>query len=520
MAPVARTRDEVEPPLAPSRRLGVIDVGSNTARMVVYEAPEGGMPRAILERKEVPRLGEGVGVGGRLSSAAVERGLASLHRFAQTLESLGNPPTVAVATSAVRDASDGGEFVRRAVEATGLPLRILTGEEEARYAYLGVASAWELSNDVVCDLGGGSLQLVSVRKGQFGAAVSLPLGALRLTEEFFEHDPPKEREVEELRQHVREFLMDHLPADAESGEYELHGVGGTIRTLARVSIELREYPVTRVHGYSVTRRDLEALAELLTDLPADKRRDVKGIGGDRADVIVAGLHTVLELVRATGRTAVRVSGMGIREGLAQESLGLTLPATSDELLTRSVTTASRVFGFSLRRSELLASRAVQMFDLLSSTEGWGKPERRALRTAALFHDAGAAIDLWGHPHHSSYLVRNFPVVGLDHRELVLASLIAYQHEGDDLPAITQKELRLIVTKDDVRVARRLGVLVYAAETLDDAEVRIARAAEGPLLVTLSPEGARGLSPRTYGRLRKPLKRAFDLEVEIRGVPAE
>lgn len=519
MTPVARTRDEAEPPPAPARRLGVIDVGSNTARLVVYEAPEGGMPRATLERKEVPRLGEGVGHGGRLSTAAVQRGLESLQRFAETLDGLGHPPTVAVATSAVRDASDGEEFIQRATQATGIPIRVLTGEEEARYAYLGVASAWELGDDLICDLGGGSMQLVSVQRGQFRSAVSLPLGALRLSEEFFEHDPPKGREVEALRQHVREFLADHLPA-AGGEAFELHGVGGTIRTLARVSIGLKEYPLARVHGYTVTRRDLEALAELLTDLPSEKRREVAGIGGDRADVIVAGLHTVLELVRESGSGGLLVSGMGIREGLAQESLGLPLPASRDELLRRCATTAARVFGSSLPRSEGLARRAVQMFDLLATSEGWGPTERRALRAAALFHDTGAAVDLWGHARHSSYVLRNFPVVGLDHRELVLASLIAYQHEGDDLPTAAQKEWRLVVTKEEVRTARRLGILLYAAETLDDAEARFTRGADGPLLVTLSPDGARGLSPRTFGRLRKPLKRAFNLDVEIRGASAE
>ena len=517
---LARGRDEPEPPPAPARRVGVIDVGSNTARLVVFEAPAGGTPRAILQRKEVPRLGEGVGHGGRLSPDAVARGLTSLHRFSETLAGIGRPPTVAVATSAVRDASDGAEFVRRAQEETGLPLKILSGEEEARSAYLGVASAWELQNDLVCDLGGGSLQVAFVRRGTFQGAVSLPLGALRLTEEFFEHDPPKGREVDALRHHVREFLTEQLPADVAQGSFELHGVGGTIRALARVSIKLREYPLARVHGYALSRRDLEALAELLTDLPAEKRREVRGIGGDRADVIVAGLYTVLEVVRATGREGLRVSGMGIREGLAQEALGLPLPAPSDELLRRCARTASQVFGFSIGSAEALAGRAMALFDLFAGEEGWDASERIALRAAALFHDAGIGIDLWGHPRHTSYLLRNYPTVGLDHREQILAALTAYQHEGDDPPAGLQKDWRLVLSKDDVRTARWLGTLLFTAETLDDPEVKVSRSSGGPLVVTLSSSGARELSPRELGRLRKPLKRAFDLDLEIRGAPAE
>jgi len=513
--PILRARDGNATPPSPMRRVGVIDVGSNTARLVVYEAPEGGMPRAILQRKEIPRMGEGIGPGGRLHPAAVDRGLASLSRFSKTLAGLGQPLTVAVATSAVRDASDGKAFVERAREETGLPLRILSGEEEARYAYLGVASAWELGNDLVCDLGGGSMQVAFVRRGAFRSAVSLPLGALRLTEEFFAHDPPKAREVEELRDHVREFLSENLPEHSDHGEFELHGVGGTIRTLARVSIELKEYPLSRVHGYPVARRDLEALAELLTELPSDKRREIRGIGGDRADVIVAGLNAVLELLLATGRPYIRVSGMGIREGLVEEALGLELPAPSEVLLTRSAATASRVFGYALGRDEGIGRRALQLFDLLAPKEKWGPSERRAVLAAALFHDAGAAIDLWGHPRHTAYLLRTYPVVGLDHREVVLAALTAFQHEGDDLPTAMVKELRQVIDKDDVRLARKLGVLVYVAETLDDDQVRFQRS-DDSLVLSLSPEGARELSPRAIARVRKPLKRAFELEVEIRG----
>jgi exopolyphosphatase / guanosine-5'-triphosphate,3'-diphosphate pyrophosphatase len=497
-------------------RLAVIDVGSNTARMVVYEAPEGGMPRAIVARKEAPRMGERVGQGGHLEVEAVERGLAALRRFARTLASLGNPSTIAVATSAVRDASDGAEFVARAVKETRIPLRILSGDEEARYAYLGVASAWELGDDLVCDLGGGSMQVVSVRRGALHSAVSLPLGALRLTEEFLAHDPPKEREIEELRAHVREFLTEKLPATPEGGDFELHGVGGTIRTLARVSIELRAYPVGRVHGYPLRRRDLEGLAELLGEMPADKRRDVHGIGGDRADVIVAGLYTLLELLRATDRSQIRVSGMGIREGLAQEAFGLELPVSAGILVHRSAVTASHLFGFSLARGEAIAERAMELFDLLSPTQKWGPSDRHALRAAALFHDAGTSIDLWGHAQHSAYLVRNFSVVGLDHRESLLASVTLRQHDGDELPPDAWQELKPVLEKEEVVLGRKLGVLLATAETLDDEGVKFHLSNAGALVMTLSPEGGRELSPKSVGRLRKPLKRAFELDVEIRG----
>ena len=244
------------------RTIGVIDVGSNTARCVAFEAAASGAVRAIYETKEAPRLGLGTGPDGRLTPAAIERGITAVQHFALTVRSLGLARTLAVATSAVRDAPNGAEFVRQVERSTGVQLRIISGAEEARYAYLGMAGTWELENDLVCDMGGGSLQLAEVRSGQLRTSVSVPLGVLRLSQRFLDHDPPKRREVEELREYVRETLRSVLEAFG-GRNYRVFGIGGTVRALARAAIEFRDYPIQRVHGYPLWDHDLEALGELL-----------------------------------------------------------------------------------------------------------------------------------------------------------------------------------------------------------------------------------------------------------------
>ncbi|MGI0151669.1 MAG: exopolyphosphatase, partial [Thermoplasmata archaeon] len=275
------------PTLRPSEArstFAVIDVGSNTARLVIFRTSESGALRAIDERKEVPRLGSGTLPDGSLSSEAFDRGIASLDRFAHALEALGSPTSAGVATSAVRDAPNGPAFLQQVERTTGISLRTLSGSEEARFAYLGVASAWELDNALVCDLGGGSLQIVEVRDGHLQNSVSLPLGVLRLTQRFLEHDPPKGREVDDLRALARDSIRGTL--DAFRGRtYRLYSAGGTVRALARAAIDLRDYPIPRVHGYALRERDLEALFDLLIEVPAAKRRAVAGIGNDRADVV-------------------------------------------------------------------------------------------------------------------------------------------------------------------------------------------------------------------------------------------
>ena len=501
--------------LRPGRTIGVIDVGSNTARCIAFEAAASGTVRAFFETKESPRLGLGTRPDGRLSPEAVERGITAVHRFALAVRSLGLARTIAVATSAVRDAPNGAEFVRQVERTTGIQLRVISGAEEARYAYLGVASAWELENDLVCDLGGGSLQLAEVRSGRLRNSVSVPLGVLRLSQRFLDHDPPKRREVDDLRAYVRETLQSVL--DAFGGrKYRVFGVGGTVRALARAAIEFRDYPIQRVHGYPLWDHDLEALAELLGEMPAAKRRAVPGIGADRADVVLAGLVVLEELVRATGAARIVVAGTGIREGLALEAVGAKLPASAETLAERSAVAAAESFAFRLEHGRAVADTALGLFEVLAPRFEWGRSEGLALRVAAWMHDAGAAIDLWRHANHSAYLIQNYPIWGLDQREVLLASMAARLHEGGEFPSTWKKGFLPILRGSDVETARRLGAVLEVSEVTSAARPRFSLGSGGKTLtLAFSAPADTTLSAHWEEKVRKPMERVFEFEVRIR-----
>ena len=498
-----------------SPSIGVIDIGSNTARFVAFDTSSAGTVRAIYETKDSPRLGLGTAADGSLSRTAIARGVAAVRRFARLAEGLELPRTLAIATSAARDAPNGPTFVREVDRATGVSLRVISGAEEARYAYLGVASAWPLADDIVFDLGGGSLQLAQVRGGTLRNSISLPLGVLRLSQRFFEHDPPKRREVEELREHARDALASAMKAFGSRTE-RLFGIGGTVRSLARAAIELREYPIRRVHGYPLYDRDIEALHELLGEMPAAKRRSVPGIGNDRADVVVAGVVVLEELLRAVGSERIVVSGTGIREGLALEAIGARLPASAEELADRSVAAASASFGFRLDHGREVADTALALFDLLAPSFDGGPAERLALRVAAGMHEAGAAIDLWNHAHHSAYLVENYPIWGLEQRETLLAAMATYLHEGGVPPSEWKRGYLPIVGGRELELAVRLGAILEVAERVAAARPRFSLAAGGRgLAVAFSAGGGTALTPRWLEKVRRPMQRVFDLEVRAR-----
>jgi exopolyphosphatase / guanosine-5'-triphosphate,3'-diphosphate pyrophosphatase len=512
LASVVRERGRTLP--HPRATLGVIDIGSNTARFVAFEVAAAGTVRAVYEAKDVPRLGLGAGEDGRLSTEAAERGVATVRRFARVVARLGIPKTLAVATSAVRDASNGAEFVRQVERSTGVLLRILSGAEEARYAYLGVAGAWELSNDLVLDLGGGSLQLAEVRGGQLRNSVSLPLGVLRLSQRYFEHDPPKRREWDELRDHVRETLTSVLEAFGGT-TYRLLGIGGTVRSLARAAIELREWPVRRVHGYGLYDHDLDALSELLGEMPAAKRRSIPGIGSDRADVVLAGIVVLEELLRAVKADRIVVSSTGIREGIALEAIGAKLPVPAEALAERSATAAAESFAFRIDHGREVADTALALFDALGARVGGGRSEALALRVAAWMHDAGIAVDLWNHARHSAYLVQNYPIWGLDQREVLLASMATYLHEGSAPPSEWKKGYLPIIGPADLETASRLGAILEVAELTAAARPRFTLPSGGhALAVTFSAPADTTLPPRWAEKVRKPMERAFGLEVRV------
>jgi exopolyphosphatase / guanosine-5'-triphosphate,3'-diphosphate pyrophosphatase len=495
--------------------VGVIDIGSNTARLVVFETTTAGTVRAVYEGKESPRLGLDVGPDGSLSEAAIARGVETARRFRRALKSVGSPEVVAVATSAVRDAPNGVEFLREVERAAGVSLRILTGQEEARYAYLGVASTWELHHDLIADLGGGSLQLAEVRGGALRHTVSLPLGALRLSQRFFDHDPPKRREWEALREYVRETVDSAVDALRDRCE-RLVGVGGTVRSLARATIELRRFPIRRVHGYLLTDHDIEALHELLAEMPAEKRRAVPGVGGDRADVVLAGIVVLEELARSVESDRWWVSGVGIREGLALEAVGAKLPATAEELVDRSVTAAAQSFSFNLAHGREVTECALALFDLLAPRFGWGRSERRIVQASAGLHDAGIAVDLWNHARHSAYLVRNFPIWGLDQREVVLAGMAVYLHEGDDPPSEWKKGYLPLVGPAELDTAVRLGAILAVAERVSAARPRFALAAGGRAVALNFSAGALSALPSRWSeKVRRPMERGLGVELKVR-----
>ncbi len=289
-------------------RVAVVDLGTNTTRLLVADVDDGRVEE-VARRTEITRLGEGVDERRKLLPLPIARVRNVLAEYRRELERLGAERTLAVGTSAIRDAENGEAFLGEIEWSYGFTTRLLSGEEEGELTCRGVAGGRELEpGTLVLDIGGGSTELIAG-----GSGTSLDLGCIRLTERFLHSDPPTREELEAAARAVRDALPDLEPAQAI-------GVAGTVTTLA--ALELGEYDPERVHGYRISREAVDAQLERLASLPLAERRELPGLEPERAPVIVAGVVIVREVLDRYGLDSLEASERDILHGAALEAAAL------------------------------------------------------------------------------------------------------------------------------------------------------------------------------------------------------
>jgi exopolyphosphatase/guanosine-5'-triphosphate,3'-diphosphate pyrophosphatase len=313
-------------------RVGVVDIGTNSTRLLVAEVdPQSGAIEELERRTTVTRLGDGVDRSGRLADDAIERVEAALADYRRRLDAHGAERAVAVLTSAVRDAHNGPEFMQRVRDAYGLDARTIPGEEEARLTFIGATSERPADAPaplVVVDIGGGSTEYVLGADGHVDFFVSTQAGVVRQSERHLHHDPPHPDELQALAEEMRAILDAEVPAEVRSAARAMIAVAGTPTSLAAIDQRLDTYDRDRVHGYVLTLGACERMLARLAEMPERKRRRVPGLHPDRAATIVAGAVMLVESLRAFGLDEVEVSEHDILRGAALAA-ALAPPAAPD-----------------------------------------------------------------------------------------------------------------------------------------------------------------------------------------------
>ncbi len=501
--------------------MAAIDIGSNSIRQLIADVTPGGHIRVVDEMKAAPRLGAGVGAAGRLAPHAMERATEVVTRMATLARQRGATRIVAVATSAVREAANAREFVDMVQRGAHLPVRILDGHAEALLGYRSALAHFDLGTGrtVVVDIGGGSLELVLCGAGLVDRLVSLPLGALRLTEKYLSAGPSR-RAVKDLRRDVRAELRRYLPA-REWRNARIVGSGGTFTNLAGMALARQGIrPAHTVHGTRVSRLDLEHVLDGLQGMSLAERLSVPGLNAARADIIVAGLAVIAEVLARLDARAVVVSAYGIREGLLLETARVMPAAASPgDARARSIGRLAEACSVEDRHAEQVQHLALQLYDALGTRLGCAPGERETLSAAARLHDIGYYISYDRHHKHSYYLIAHAELLGMSPAEQLVIANVARYHRGAT-PRRTHDTLAPLDRAMRAQV-RRLAALLRVADGLDRGHT----SAVGRVRVRWSRTGIRiAAVPRIAGQvLRLELwgaARKRGLLERMAGVPVE
>ncbi len=449
------------------KQVSVIDLGSNSWRLVVFTYAPGSWWKLTDELYETVRIGAGLDASGRLSDEAIARGLETLTVFARFCRANHLEPgdVTAIATSAIRDACNQAEFLEQAREASGLAIEVLSAEDEARYGYVAAVNTSTLADGVVVELGGGSMQLVEVVDRRARDLRSFALGAVRLTEKFLPGSgPAKKKELQRIRAHVRAALAS-VPWLARVGN-SLVGMGGAARNLASAVQHLAGQPDIGVQGFVITREALSELVRTLAELPVAERGLLPGIKPGRGDIILAAAVT-LETVLALGRfDGIEVTEAGLREGVF---LARTLLAGGEPLIENVREAAVRNLAIQyesdMTHSEHVARLALQMHDSLAAA-GLFEPrpgERELLWAASMLHDVGMTIAYDDHHKHSQYLIVSAELPGFSPRERALIAQISRYHRKG---APKLGDMSALGEDGDEELLDRCAMMVRLAEHLE------------------------------------------------------
>jgi exopolyphosphatase/guanosine-5'-triphosphate,3'-diphosphate pyrophosphatase len=484
-----------------------MDFGTNSVRLLIVRVEPNQSLTTVQKMKETVRLGEGEFREGRLQPAAINRAIDVAIRFAQTARSAGADEIVAVGTAAAREAENAEVLLHRLKEEAGIELHVVSGQDEARLIYLGVASGMEIGErqTFFIDIGGGSTETIVGNQNEHVYLHSHKLGAIRLSNLFLADSarPVSSQEYETLRAYIRRSAASTL---RELSGFPIEfavGSSGTIESLAEVASRLRD---SSSESTRLAYRDLQSAIRLLCSLPLDERRLVSGLTSSRADIVIGGAAILDVFMEELGLPELRVSDRGLRDGLLVDYLQRHRKTDLFSELApreRSVLQLGRTCRFNEAHARRTAELALSLFDSAAECglHRMGAWEREMLEYAALLHHIGAFLTYAGYQKHSHYLISNADLLGFNQLEITLMALSALYHRGS-LPRKGSPELQALEPAEQDSL-RYLSTFIRIAENLDRSQARTVTDAR--------------LAPAGPGRVALEVEAAHDPQVELSGV---
>jgi exopolyphosphatase / guanosine-5'-triphosphate,3'-diphosphate pyrophosphatase len=441
-----------------------VDIGSNSVRLKIARLQSGRL-RPIHEDREVTRLGEGVFRSGFLTPESMAETVKVLRRFHRTTQQVVTDSVRVVATSALRDARNSQAFLEWVRSATGWRVEIVSGVEEARLIHLGLVSGSRVDRapTLMIDLGGGSCELTVSQGGHIRDAVSLPLGAVRLTDEFLNHDPARKGELKRLRGFVTREVGKIAARMAAAHVKNVIATSGTAAALAAVASHLRRDNNRR--RLIVSRAEMTRIAKRLSRLPVAERRKIEGIGPRRAEIIIAGATVYRELHDRLHLAGFRYSPLGLRDGvLAQMAADYDRSTRSGRQIEserwESIVKAVNHYHIDRKHALDVRESAMLLFSSLRSIHRLPPEYRELLSAAAMLYEVGDYVNRNGHHRHTHYILSNSEILGYTPQQRRTIAAIA-RYLGKSRPTVDDGPMKVIDTADRADVQKAILLLRLA-----------------------------------------------------------
>ena len=492
------------------QRVAVIDIGSNSTRMEVLQITADFDLRVVSEVKSLLRLQSRINSKGEFERRAIN----DLKRVIKDFSVIASASRVdivrAVATASFRTARNATQVLEEIADITGIDIEVVSGDTEAHYGFLGAITALPVTDGLLVDIGGGSVELTSFRERRMSNAVSTGLGALRVTDEFLRHDPPRGVEIRALRNHVRSILNDakvpELPQDAT-----IIGAGGTVRNIAKIDRANKGRTFSRLHAAVVSYQGLKRVIQDLRLLSNAERLSMSGLNPERAGNILGGALVMGEVARFFGKRDFIVSGRGLREGMALAQIVRELPSI-EEVRRRSVYALGQRFDtWDRLRADRRAALTVKMQSLLS--DHLSGEIASNIAHAARIIDTGRSINYYDRYEHASNIAEKGELGGFSHRDIgLMAAAIRYSADSD----FPFGAYHPYVKRRDMREVRKAATILRLADEmerrLDSVNFsRIAMQVEDRSFIVTAPE----LKTWDPGRLSTHFRRLFKMRFIVR-----
>jgi len=445
------------------KKIAIIDIGSNSIRLVIVQINKDNSFRVIDEIKESVRLGKDMTTDGGLNPFRIDKAISALSFFKRLCIIQNISEILAVATEAVRKATNQIEFLNRVKKELSIDIRVLTGIEEAYYDYFGAINSMDFSDALIMDIGGSSSELIFVKNKQLKYSISLPFGAINLTEKFSLVKAMDDKSETAIKEFLITLFKD-IPWLKKIKNVPIIGIGGTIRNIGKLHQKKTSYPIDNLHNYIVPSNEVIEIYDQVKIKDSYQRKKLKGLSKERADIFVGATAALVTLIEYLDIKELHVSGSGLRDGFLYEYIFKSKIPLID-VLDFSLKNNLLNYEIDLKHPMHVWMLTKTLYDELKPIINISIDPYKILKTAAMLHDIGILISYFDHHKHSSYMIANSKINGLTHKEQLMASYIAALHRKNEFK-INLKLYQDLITKQDLEIIDKLSVLLRISESLD------------------------------------------------------